>query len=111
MPADPKPLRPGDLVYRVVEWDSPENDPHTWKVMSVAVERASVKQIKLKTYFSSLYRVQYEPRALGRIFFATPEAAVAAFLSAQRSELESLERHRKNAERAIAWAIAQEKVA
>jgi hypothetical protein len=108
MSADPKPLRPGDLVYRVNEADPPAKGPHTWTVASVAVEQASTKQIKLKSCSATGWRVKFEPGALGRVFFATPAAAIAAFLAAKRRELEILERRRKDSERAIAWAVRQQ---
>lgn len=97
-------LKAGDLVYRVIEVDPPGEGRNTWKVASVVVERASAKQIKLKTYFAGLWRTTFDPDALGRAFFETPLRAVQAFLTAQHHEIESLDRHRKEAERAIAWA-------
>ena len=101
-------LRAGDMVYRVVEVDPPGDVRHTWKVSSAVVKHASDKQIKLKTYLSGTFRVQYDPSALGRVFFETPSAAIEAFLAHQRGEIESLDRRRAEADRAIAWATAQE---
>lgn len=100
----PTPLRAGDLVYRVVEVDPPTKGPHTWEVAAIAVKQASAKQIRLKACFAPLWRTQFTPYALGRAFFTTPAAAIAAFLAAQRRELESLDRRRKDTERAVAWA-------
>jgi hypothetical protein len=104
------PLKAGDLVYRVIEIDPPGEGRHTWKVASVVVTSASTKQIKLKTYFSGLYRVLYEPNALNRVFFETQSAAIQGFLDSRRQEIVSLDRHRAEADRAIAWAVAQEGV-
>jgi hypothetical protein len=99
-------LSAGDLVYRVIEVDPPEGS-HTWEVASVVVRHASAKQIKLTKYFAHTWRALFEPDALGRVFFATPAAAIAAFLTERRTELETLERRRQDAERAIAWASEQ----
>jgi hypothetical protein len=100
-------LRAGDLVYRVIEEDPPGEGPFTWKVMSILVERASTKQIKLKKSFPGLSPRQFDPSALGRAFFETPLRAVQHFLAAQRSEIEAFDRRRAKAERAIAWAYDQ----
>ena len=100
-------LRVGDLVYIVTEVDPPTRGPHTWEVTSFGVTYASAKQIKLDRCAATLWSTRYQPDALGRIFFETPDAAIAAFLTAKRSNLESLERRRTDTERAITWAINQ----
>lgn len=100
-------LRAGDLVYRVIEVDLPTEAPHTWEVASVVVRHVGAKQIKLARCFASVWRVLFDLDALGRVFFATPAAAITAFLTERRSELETLERRRQDAERAITWAIAR----
>jgi hypothetical protein len=99
----------GNVVYRVVEIDRPPDDrrPHTWEAAAVVVEHASPKQIKLKTPFPGLFRKVFEPTAFGRIFFATPLQAIQFFLTERRLEIESLNRKKKEAERAIAWAMSQ----
>jgi hypothetical protein len=101
-------LRPGDLVYRVIEIDPPDASPVTWKVTSAIVKRASTKQITLKTYLPGLWNVRFEPNMLGQLFFETPLDAIQWFLASQRSEIETLERQRAHVERAITWATAQE---
>jgi len=101
------PLAAGTVVYRVIEDDPPEGQ-HTWKVVARIVERASKKQVKLKTNFSGLARTLFDPSAFGRLFFETPLQAIQAFLTERRLEAESLDRRRKEAERAIAWATSQE---
>ena len=101
-------LRAGHLVYRVLEDDPPGEGPFTWKVAAVVVEHASAKQIKLKTYFSGRFRVKYDSTALGRVFFETPLQAIQHFLIEQRLEVESLDRRRTEAARAVAWAVDQE---
>ena len=98
----------GNLVYRVVEVDPPGDGPFTWKAACVVVERASDRQVKLKTPFSGIGRTVFDPSALGRVFFETPLQAIQFFLTAQRLEIESFDRRRKEAERAIAWAMSQE---
>lgn len=102
-------IKAGTIVYRVVEVD-PFNDnvPHTWKVATVIVESASAKQIKLRTYFSGLSRKLFKPVALGRVFFETPLLAIQFYVTERRLEIESLDRKRKEAERALAWATSQE---
>lgn len=103
-----KALRANDLVYRVIEDDPPGEGLHTWKVAAVSVMSASAKQIKLKTNFHGHFRTRYDPSALGRVFFETPLQAIQYFLIERREEIVSLDRRRKEAERAIAWAAAQE---
>ena len=106
-------LKAGSLVYRVGEVDPPpdKREPHTWKAACVAVERASARQVKLKTPFAGLGGTVYKPDALGRLFFETPLQAIQFFLTARRLEIESIDRRRKEAERAIAWATSQEGMA
>ena len=102
------PLRAGHLVYRVIEVDPPdENQQHSWKVVSLVVANASDKQIKLKGFFSDMFKRQFAPDALGRHFFETPHQAIEHFLAARREEIASLDRRRVTAERAIAWAFLQ----
>lgn len=105
-----RPLKAGDLVYRVVEVDPPleKRELHTWKAACVVVGRASDRQVKLKTPLPGLGGTVYKPDALGRLFFETPLQAIQFFLIARRLEIESLDRRRKEAERAIAWATSQE---
>jgi hypothetical protein len=108
---DPTKIKAGDVVYRVVEIDPPDvRERHTWKVASTFVERASACQVKLKTRLLGLGNLVFEPSALGRLFFETPLQAIQHFLTERRLEVESLDRRRKEAERAIAWAISQEGV-
>ena len=106
------PLRAGDLVYRVIEVDPPPDvcEPHTWKVVSAVVERASARQVKLKTRLLGLGNMVFEPSAFGRLFHETPLQAIQHFLTEKRLEVESLDRRRKVADRAIAWASSQEGV-
>jgi len=103
------PLRAGHVVYRVVEVDPPPDDPslHTWKAEARVVERASVKQVKLEKAFSGLSKVVFDPDAFGRLFFESPLQAIQHFLIERRFEVESLDRKRKEADRAIAWAEGQ----
>jgi hypothetical protein len=105
-------LKAGDLVYRVLEIDPPPDtyELHTWKAVCVIVERASDRQIKIKTPFSGLSRTVFDPNAYGRVFFETPLQAIRFFLTERRLDIESLDRRRKEAERAIAWATSQEGV-
>lgn len=102
-------LKAGDLVYRVIEIDPPPDsrEPHTWKAASVVLERASDHQIKLKTPLPGHNGTVFKPDALGRLFFETPLQAIQFFLAARRLEIESLDRRRKEAERAVAWATSQ----
>ena len=104
------PLRAGDLVYRVIEDDPPPDvvQPHTWKAAAVVVDQASAKQIKLKSYFQGLGNKVFSPDAFGRLFFETPLQAIQHFLIERRLEIESLDRRRKQAERAVTWATSQE---
>jgi len=103
------PLHAGNVVYRVIEVDLPPDihGPHTWQVGSVVIERASEKQIKLRSLFPGLPRLVFEPSAFGRYFFETPQQAIQTFLAERRSELVALEHRRKAAERALAWAEGQ----
>lgn len=100
------PLRAGARVYCVSEVDLPPDNsgPHTWNVDFCIVERASAKQIKLQHPFRGTARVLFDPTALGRFFFTTPQQAIQDFLATQRTKIASLDRKKKEAERAIAWA-------
>lgn len=102
-------LHAGTVVYRVIEVDPPPDvcEPHTWKAASVGVERASDKQIKLKRPFQGLARTVFDPTAFGRVFFETPQQAIQCFLAERHNEIVSLDRKRKEAERALAWAEGQ----
>ena len=106
------PLHAGVVVYRVVEIDPPPDvdERHTWKVAATTVERGSAKQIKLRTSFPGLARTVFDPSAFGSVFFETPLQAIRAFLAGRRLEIETIDRRRKDAERAIAWATSQEGV-
>lgn len=102
------PLKTGTVVYRVVEVDPPTKGAHTWKAAAVIVERASAKQIKLATPLPENGGTVFKPDALGRLFFESPLQAIQHFLTARRLEIESFDRRRKEAERAVAWATSQE---
>jgi hypothetical protein len=98
-------LKAGDLVYRVAAYDPAEEGAiHTWKIEHRVVKQASDRQIVLKSFFPGHFRIQFDPTALGLTFFATPQLAVEAFAEKQRAEIENLDRKRKAAERALAWA-------
>ena len=103
-------MKAGTLVYRVVEVDPPpdKHERHTWKAACVVVDRASDRQVKLKTPLPGHGGTVFKPDALGRLFFETPLQAIQFFLTARRLEIESLDRRRKEAERAVAWATSQE---
>lgn len=102
-----EPLKPGDLVYRVVEIEPPVEGRdllYTWKSQAVAVEKASERQIKLRTNFYGMGRKLFTPDAYGRVFFATPRLAILHFVAERKLEIESLDRKRADAVRAIEWA-------
>jgi hypothetical protein len=101
------PLKAGDAVYRVIEIDPPDDTPYTWKVACVTVAKASDRQVRLKTNFSGLSRRLFKPDALGRVFFESPLQAIQFFVAERRHEIESLDRRKKDAERALAWAASQ----
>ena len=103
-------MKTGTLVYVVVEVDPPpdKHERHTWKAACVVVDRASDRQVKLKTPLPGHGGTVFKPDALGRLFFETPLQAIQFFLTARRLEIESLDRRRKEAERAVAWATSQE---
>lgn len=101
-------LKAGDLVYRVIAHDPPEEGVrHTWNIESRKVKQASGKQIALASYFSGVFKKVFNPNALGRVFFATPKSAIDAFAEHQRSKIESFDRQRKESERALVWAYEQ----
>ncbi|MDQ3300612.1 MAG: hypothetical protein M3619_28865 [Myxococcota bacterium] len=103
-------LKAGNVVYRVVEIDPPPDrrERHTWKAAAVIVDRASNRQVKLKTPLPEHGGTVFKPDAFGRLFFESPLQAIQHFLAARRLEVESLDRRRKEADRAIAWATSQE---
>lgn len=111
-PISKAPLKAGSVVYRVVEVDPPPDkyEPHTWKAAAVTIAKASTKQLKLSKPFPGLSRTLFDPSALGRVFFESPLQAIQHFLAERRLEIVSLDRKRKEAERAIAWAQIQEGV-
>jgi hypothetical protein len=102
-------IKAGTVVYRVEEDDPPPDvhGPHSWKTVARTVEKASARQIKLRTPFPGHFRVLYPPDALGRVFFETPLQAIRHFLVERRLEIESLDRRLKEAARAVAWAEGQ----
>jgi hypothetical protein len=104
-------LKTGSLVYRVVEVDPPDETLYTWKVACITVEKASDRQVRLMKRFDGLANILFEPDALGRLFFESPLQAIQFFLTERRLEMESLERKKATAERAIAWATSQEGMA
>jgi hypothetical protein len=99
-------MKADTIVYRVVEDDLQPDKPglHTWKVASVIVERASDRQIKLKTRLPGHGGTLFNPNALGRHFFTTPLQAIQFFKAERHLEIEKIDRLRKEAVRAIAWA-------
>jgi hypothetical protein len=102
-------IKAGTVVYRVIEVDPPTDEPHTWKVAAIVVESATAKQVKFKAPgFPGSFRKIFKPDALGRAFFETPLQAIEHFLVSQRLEIVALDRKRKEADRAIAWATSQE---
>jgi len=103
-------LKAGSLVYRVVEFDPPPDnrERHAWKAACVRVVRASARQVKLQTPLPGNGGTVFKPDALGRLFFESPLQAIQFFLAERRLEIESLDRRRKEAERALAWATSQE---
>jgi len=106
-------MKAGTCLYRVIEVDPPHPDergPHAWKAACVIVERASDRQVKLKTPLPGHGGKVFKPSDLGRLFFETPLQAIQFFLAGRRLEIESLDRRRKEAARAIAWAESQEGV-
>ena len=105
-------MKSGTLVYRVIEVDPPpdKSERHTWKAACVRVERASTRQVKLQTPLPGHSGTVFKPDALGRLFFESPLQAIQFFLTERRLEIESLDRRRKEAERAVSWATSQEGV-
>ncbi len=98
-------MKPGDLVYRVMEVDYPDYRPPSWEVQAVKVELVTEKTIRIATRFQRIEKVNFQPAALGRLFFATVEEALAAFLARKREDIASFRRRTEEAERAIAWAL------
>ncbi len=98
-------LKPGDLVYRVREVDSPTLDdtPFSWEVVSTTVKTASDQQIALATYLPGLWNKRFPANALGVVFFASAESAVLHFLKTQTAAVDRAFRDIKTAERAIGW--------
>lgn len=84
-------MKPGSLVYVVAEVDPPPDvrGQHTWKAASVVVEKASERQIKLKTPLPGHGGTVFKPDVVGRLFFETPLQAIQYFLTARRLEIES----------------------
>jgi hypothetical protein len=102
-------LKKGDKVYLVrptLTIDMTGRIPE-FMIEAREIERASDKQIKLKTYFTGGMNVLFAPSALGKEFYATPREALAAFRAAQVFRITDaerrLERTRREAADAIEW--------
>lgn len=101
-------IRPQDLrgafVHRVLDGiDSDEP-----RVYSVKVKSASDRQITLERGFP--FRVsgtRFKPDALGRLFFATPDAAIRHYAALQREQIASANRKIIAAVKALAWTRAK----
>jgi len=106
-------LKPGDLAYRVTERDEHDSTkPCTWYVASVSVKSASDRQIILVKTFpigtnGSSFRTRFEPEALGRSFFTTPEQAVHAFFRHKEESIAKAKRTIVDGLRALEWARHQ----
>lgn len=97
-------LKPGDLVYRVEEYDPPHTKtPHTWIVESRPIKSISDKRIVLVAWFRGLCRTQYPPSALGIVFFASEKEALNAFEERCRRSISTAAREISEAQRAIEW--------
>lgn len=98
-------LKPGDLVYRVVEHDPPAGE-HTWRIETAQVKSCSDRMIILKNTAPSklgLWGTRFKPDMLGVLFFVSEEEALLHFVRKQRVAVESAERAITEARRAIAW--------
>lgn len=92
-------LKPGDPVYCVVENSSPEGET-TWRIERANVVTASDRQISLLGASAlGLHGKRFPASALGVLFHATREGALAHFEKSQQLLIERAQ----SAQRALAW--------
>lgn len=94
----------GSKVYRVVEYDPPqEMTPHTWMIAEREVQAVHKNgDIMLVSPFTE--KRHYEKHALGLYFFADPADAVRDFVVKQRRNAESAQNMLRESSRAVKWA-------
>jgi hypothetical protein len=98
-----RPLKPGDSLYHVTEYDHPNIRQHTWIVTQETVDVVFKDgRFSFKRSFGG--RQIQRADAMGRRFHRTVEAAMDAFAAEQRDKIASLQRQIDEAHRAITWA-------
>jgi hypothetical protein len=97
-------LKPGDKVYCVIEYEPYDDKEPPWEMGTVDVMTATDRRITLARNFRGMSRTRFEPSALGRVFFATPEEALAKFVKEQQEMIALANRKVINASRGLAWA-------
>jgi hypothetical protein len=96
------------VVYRVAPYIRHDDEPETTPKYRVEARDAKAgKMIALARPFTDLSKTCYSQKALGRIFFETPLQAIVNFAANQRLAIESADRARREAERALFWAYTQ----
>ena len=104
-PRETKPrLKPGDKVYRVVEYDYPDNRPHTWRVGTAIIKSISDRQIAISDNRLGLSGERFAYRALGSVFFETEAEAITSHARRMSTEIASANGRIIECSRGLAWA-------
>jgi hypothetical protein len=96
------------VVYRVVPYvghDDETNPPN--HAVEARIVKSAGKMITLARSFTDRLKTRYDQKALGRVFFETPLQAITNFAAEQRIAIDSADRARHRAERALFWAYEQ----
>ena len=99
-------LSVGDTLYRVEEYDPPDEDSlNTWKIEAYQVVKVRKDGFVLdrQAGFGKIRRMN----SLGVSFHRSPEEAVAAFVAKKQGNIEHARRVIAESERAIAWSLTQ----
>lgn len=101
---DPRTICVGDELYRVVEYDLPDDVLHTWRVESFTVRAVHRNGVILDRLVGSARKVPLH--GIGAVLHLSRASAVEAFVSAQGRAAASARGKIAEAERAIAWATS-----
>lgn len=103
-------LKPGDKVYAVREYESPDDKPFTWSIEEIEIKSISDRQLTLATMNAAVgYRTRLPPSVLGRLLFATKHEAIDRFVLDMNEGIAKANRHIITCSRGLAWARDQSK--
>jgi hypothetical protein len=99
-------LKPGDLLYKVIETLNGPDEDYTWEVYSVKIKTISDRLVALARPFPGATGVRFKPNVIGWIYFVTPEEAIQRHVKESRDLIAKADRQIATATRAIEWALA-----